>query len=76
MYKIGNYNRDIIIERYVDDIVGGMDFLETKQKLKSYLMKEKYEMSDDDLEWEIIRRDPSLFGDLYVDELLEEVLHA
>jgi len=73
MYKIDNYNRDMIIERYVDDIVGGMHFLDTKEKLKNLLLQEKYRLSDDMLEIEIMRHDPSLMSDIYLEEIMEGV---
>lgn len=76
MYKIDNYNRDMIINRYVDDIVGSLHFLEIKERYKDLLLKQKYDMSDDDLELEIMRHDPGLFTDIYLEQLMEEVQHA
>jgi hypothetical protein len=76
MNKIDNYNRDIIIERYVDDIVGGMHFLEVKEYLKELLLKKKRKMSSDDLEIEIMRHDPNILRDIYIESMLEELSHA
>lgn len=76
MYKIDNYNRELVIERYVDDIVGGLHFLETKERLKDCLLNQKRNMSGDDLEQEIMRHDPGLLTDIYIEQLMEEVCHA
>lgn len=73
MYKIDNYNRETVIERYVTDIVGGLHFLETKEMLKDYLMKNKRSLTDNELEIEIMRHDPQILGDIYLEEILEEV---
>jgi hypothetical protein len=73
MYKIDNYNRDIVIERYVTDIVGGLHFLETKEVLKQCLMKDKQSLTNDELEFEIMRHDPQIISDIYLEEILEEV---
>jgi hypothetical protein len=76
MNKIDHYNRDIVIERYVDDIVGGMHFLDIKEKLKDCLIREKHEYSNSELEIEIMRHDPGLITDIYIEELMGEVSHA
>lgn len=72
MYKIDNYNRNYIIERYIDNIVGGMNFLDIKVRLKDYLLSEKFQLSNNDLENEISRHDPRLLSDIYIEELMEE----
>ena len=76
MYKIDNYNRNYVIERYVDDIVGSMHFLDIKSRLKDFLLQDKYSLSNEELEYEIIRHDPSLMSDIYIEELMEEVVNA
>ena len=76
MYKVDNYNRNIVIERYVTDIVGSLHFLQTKEMLKDYLIKEKQSLTDDELEFEIMRHDPQLLSDIYLEEILEEVQHV
>lgn len=76
MYKIDNFNRGIILERYIDDIVGGLHFLDTKERLKDCLLKEKSELTNDDLEIEIMRHDPGLLTDIYIEQMMEEVTHA
>lgn len=76
MYKIDNYNRDYVTERYIDDIVGDMNFLETKLRLKECLLKEKHQLSNEELEYEIMRHDAPLLGDIYIEEIMQEVSHA
>lgn len=76
MFKIDAFNRDYIIERYVDDIVGAMHFLDIKSKLKIYLLSEKHSLPNEDLEYEIMRHDPQLLSDIYIEELMEEPIHA
>lgn len=76
MYKVDSFNRDYIIERYVDDVVGDMNFLEIKFRLKECLLKEKHQLSNEELEYEIMRHDPPLLGDIYIEEIMEEVSHA
>jgi len=73
MYKIDNFNRELIIERYVDDIVGGLHFIEIKEKLKDCLLSQKHKLSNEDLELEIMRHDPELLTDIYLEETLEGV---
>lgn len=76
MYKIDNYNRNYVIERYVDDIVGSMHFLDIKSRLKDFLLQDKYSLSNEELEYEIMRHDPSLMSDIYIEELMGEVVNA
>lgn len=76
MYKIDNFNRGIILERYVDDIVGGLHFLDIKERLKDCLLKEKADLNNEDLEIEIMRHDPGLLTDIYIEQMMEEVAHA
>lgn len=76
MYKIDNFNRELVIERYVDDIVGNLHFIEVKEKLKDCLLQQKYNLSDEDLEFEIMRHDPGLLTDIYLEETLEGVKHV
>jgi hypothetical protein len=73
MYKIDNFNKDLITERYVDDIVGKLHFLEIKERLKDCLIKQKCNLSNEDLELEIMRHDPGLLTDIYLEETLEGV---
>lgn len=73
MYKIDNYNRETVIERYVSDIVGSLHFLETKEMLKDCLLEKKRQLDDEELEIEIMRHDPMLMTDIYIEEILQEV---
>lgn len=76
MNKIDSYNREIVIERYVTDIVGGLHFLETKEMLKDLLIDKKRELDNESLEYEIMRHDPLLLTDIYIEEILQEYNHA
>jgi hypothetical protein len=76
MYKINSFNRDYIIERYVDDIVGGLHFIDIKSRLKQCLMQEKHYISSEELEYEIMRQDPMLMSDIHIEELIEEATSA
>lgn len=73
MYKIDSFNREMVIERYVTDIVGGLHFLETKEMLKSCLIDKTRSLDNEELEIEIMRHDPMLLSDIYLEEILEEV---
>lgn len=73
MNKIDSYNRETVIERYVTDIVGGLHFLETKEMLKELLIEKKRRLDNEILEYEIMRHDPLLLTDLYIEEILQEV---
>lgn len=76
MYKVDNFNRELIIERYVDDLVGRLHFLEVKERLKDCLLEQKRKLSNDDLELEVMRHDSGLFTDIYLESIMEEVQHA
>lgn len=73
MNKIDSFNRETVIERYVTDIVGGLHFLETKEMLKDLLLERKRELDNEELEHEIMRHDPMLMTDIYIEEILQEV---
>jgi hypothetical protein len=73
MYKIDNFNKDLITERYVDDIVNKLHFIEVKERLKDCLLQQKCKLSNEDLELEIMRHDPELLTDIYLEETLEGV---
>lgn len=73
MFKIDDFDRELIIERYVTDIVGGLHFLDSREMLKDLLMEKKRRLSNNELEIEIMRHDPGLMSDVYIDEILEEV---
>lgn len=71
MYKIDNFNRELVVERYVDDIVGGLHFLDVKERLKACLLEQKRTLPSDLLEVEISRHDPNLLRDLYIEEMAD-----
>ena len=73
MYKIDDYNREQVIERYVTDIVGNLHFLDTKEMLKNCLIEKKQALDDDELEIEIMRHDHMLLTDIYIEEILQEI---
>lgn len=73
MNKIDYCNREQVIDRYVTDIVGGLHFLETKEMLKNCLIERKRELDNEELEVEIMRHDPMLLTDLYIEEILQEI---
>lgn len=69
MNKIDNYNRNLAINRYVDDIVAPLHYLEAKEMLKELLLIQKRQLSNEELENEIMRHDSGLFTDIYSQEL-------
>lgn len=69
MNKIDNYNRSLAIQRYVNDIVAPLHYLEAKEMLVSLLTVQKAELSNEELEQEIQRHDSGLFTDIYSHEL-------
>jgi hypothetical protein len=73
MYKVDNYNRSVVIARYVDDIVNGLHFLESKELLKQNLLEQKHQLTNEELEHEIMRHDSNLLIDIYISEILQEV---
>jgi hypothetical protein len=72
MYKIDDYNKEYIIERYVNDIISKMHFLDIKSRLKNYLLRDKHNLSLEVLETEIMRHDPKLLSDIYIEETTTE----
>lgn len=72
--RINDFNRIDIQSQYVDHIVGGMDFIQVRQRLRDYLELEKDKESDIDLEIEILNEAPYLLDQKW--EELEEVAHA
>lgn len=68
MNKIDNYNRNLAISRYVEDIVAPLHLLDAKEMLKEYLRTQKAGLGNDELENEILRHDPNLLTDIYSEE--------
>lgn len=69
MNKIDSYNRNLAVERYVEDIVAPLHLLECKEMLKDLLRWQKRELSNSELEIEISRHDPGLLSDIYSEEI-------
>lgn len=75
VYKIDDFSRELVIERYVEDIVSGLHFLDLKERLKCSLLRDKRHLSNDQLEIEIERHDPGLLKDLYIEEMTAVIDH-
>jgi hypothetical protein len=69
--RINDFNRLDLQSQYVDHIVGSMDFITVKQRLRDYLEIEKDRESDADLEAEILNEAPYLLQETW--EELEEL---
>lgn len=76
MFKIDNFGRELVLERYVDDIVGGLHFLDMQERLKNCLIEQKRQLSNEELETEISRHDPNLLKDLYIEEMSMSSVHT
>lgn len=57
---INSINRNEIQSKYVDALVGDMDFITMQQMLKDYIHDEKNNYSHDDLRDEILSRSPNI----------------
>jgi hypothetical protein len=64
---IDNGNRVDIQRRYIDHILGSLDFMEIKDKLRDYLELEKDRESDRSLEAEITHEAPDILVDNWED---------
>lgn len=60
-------NRIDIQRRYVDHILGSMDFMEIKDSLRDYLSLEKDRQSDAALQAEILHEAPDILVDNWED---------
>lgn len=76
MFKIDNFGRELVLERYIDDIVGGLHFLDMQERLKNCLIEQKRQLSNEELETEISRHDPNLLKDLYIEEMSMSSVHT
>lgn len=61
------YNRKDIQDKYIDYLLGSMDFMEIKNKLKEFLELEKTLESNSDLEAEILSEAPEVLLDNWED---------
>lgn len=58
--SLNTYNRADVQRKYVDYLIGSMDFMQIKDGLREYLELEKTLVSDSDLESEIISEAPEV----------------
>jgi hypothetical protein len=66
-FVINNYNRNDVQRKYIDSILGSLDFIEIKQRLRNYLEIEKDKESNRSLELEIRHEAPELLVDNWED---------
>lgn len=64
---ISQYNRQDIQRKYIDHILGSLDFMQIKDRLRDYLDKEKGRESNYALESEIRKEAPDLLVDNWED---------
>jgi hypothetical protein len=64
---IGNDNRIEIQRKYIDQILGELDFMQIKDRLRDYLTKEKDKESNYVLEAEIRKEAPDVLVDNWED---------
>lgn len=58
--SLNGYNRKDIQDRYIDYLLGSMDFMEIRNRLREFLEIEKTLSSDSELEDEIISEAPEV----------------
>ena len=66
-FVINNSNRQEIQRKYIDNILGSLDFIEIKQRLRDYLELEKEKESNKSLELEIRHEYPDVLIDNWED---------
>lgn len=66
-FVINNNNRKEIQRKYIDGILGSLDFIEIKQRLRDYLDFEKDKESNRSLELEIRHEAPDILVDNWED---------
>lgn len=64
---IDKYNRQEIQRKYIDQILGEMDFMQIKDALRDYLELEKDKSSNYSLECEIRKQAPDILVDNWED---------
>ena len=64
---INEENRKEVQRKYIDQILGEMDFMQIKDKLRDYLTKEKDKSGDYSLECEIRKEAPEVLVDNWED---------
>jgi hypothetical protein len=64
---INQYNRQELQRKYIDQILGELDFMQIKDRLRDYLDKEKDKESNYALEAEMRKEAPELLVDNWED---------
>ena len=64
---INQYNRQDVQRKYIDQILGELDFMQIKDSLRDYLSKEKDKESNYALEAEIRKEAPEVLVDNWED---------
>jgi hypothetical protein len=64
---LNHVNRSEIQKKYIDHILGSLDFMEIKDRLRDYLEIEKQKESDKALEAEILHEAPDVLVDNWED---------
>jgi hypothetical protein len=64
---LSSVNREEIQRKYIDHILGSLDFMEIKDRLRDYLEIEKQKESDKALEAEILHEAPDVLVDNWED---------
>jgi len=64
---VNRFSRKDIQRKYIDQILGGLDFMEIKDRLRDYLNKEKDKESNYSLEAEIRKEAPEVLVDNWED---------
>lgn len=64
MTIIDDFNRTEIQRKYIDHMIGKMDFMEIKRELWNYINQNKNRYSNYSLELEISRDAPIILGDI------------
>ncbi len=64
---VSDLNRIEIQRKYIDQILGSMDFMQIKNKLRDYLELEKDKESNRSLEYEIRHEAPEILVDNWED---------
>lgn len=64
---ISQWNRQEIQRKYIDQILGELDFMQIKDRLRDYLTKDKDKESNYSLECEIRKEAPEILVDNWED---------
>lgn len=69
MTIVDDFNRTEIQRKYIDHLIGKMDFMEIKRELWNYINRDKNRYSNYSLELEISRDAPIILGDIVTGSL-------